>query len=521
MNNNRNNTLEKRGFLNKVAIIANKLPHPVTIFIIFSVTIAILSAIFSKMGVSVEIETINRSTKEIENTTFFVKNLLDAEGIRWIFESAVENFISFEPLGVVLFFSLFFNFLNEVGLFPSFLKKVMTKVNGKYVSYFIAFLGVNSSFAGDIGYVLVIPIAGILYKQLKRNPIAGILLGFSSTSAGFSACLVSIDALLGGLSTAAISIVNPDYIVTPLANSIFMFFFTFFITFIVAFVNDKIVEPKLNMFLPSEDSKDLEESDEFNSISSDEEKGLKWAGYGFIVSFLIIGILSVPSWGPLRNPTTGMLLLGWSPLLSAIVPVICLIFFIPGLFYGIGSKKIKNDKDLMNLLFKALDGFGAFIVLCFFSSIFISWFSYSQFGTIIAAEGGKFLAKIGLTGIPLMIVFIFFVSFINLFMGSMTSKYVLLAPIFLPMLYKMGISPELAQLAYRLGDSATNIISPLMSYFALVLMYCNKYNKKFGLGDLITYMIPHSISILISSIIFFGIWLALNLPIGFGTVNFL
>lgn len=515
-----NDTLEQKGFLGKVAVVANKLPHPVTIFIIFSIAIAILSSIFSKMGMSVEIETINRSTKEIETTTFFVKNLLDAEGIRWIFESAVENFISFEPLGVVLFFSLFFNFLNEVGLFPSFLKKIMGKVNGKYVSYFIAFLGVNSSFAGDIGYVLVIPIAGILYKQLKRNPIAGILLGFSSTSAGFAACLVSIDALLGGLSTAAINIVNPDYIVTPLANSIFMFFFTFFITFVVSFVNDKFVEPKLNMFLPNSDVDNLD--DDFNpNVTLEEEKGLKWAGIGFIVSFLIIGILSVPSWGPLRNPTTGLLLLGWSPLLSAIVPVICLIFFIPGLFYGIGAGKIKNDKDLMSLLFKALDGFGAFIVLCFFSSIFISWFSYSQLGTIIAAEGGKFLAKIGLTGIPLIVTFIIFVSFINLFMGSMTSKYVLLAPIFLPMLYKMGISPELAQLAYRLGDSATNIISPLMSYFALVLMYCNKYNKKFGLGDLITYMIPHSVSILITSIIFFGIWLAFNLPIGFGTVNFL
>lgn len=515
-----NETLEQKGFLGKVAIIANKLPHPVTIFIIFSIIIAILSAIFSKMDMSVEIETINRSTKEIENTTFFVKNLLDAEGIRWIFESAVKNFISFEPLGVVLFFSLFFNFLNEVGLFPSFLKKVMGKVNGRYVSYFIAFLGVNSSFAGDIGFVLVIPIAGILYKQLKRNPIAGILLGFSSTSAGFSACLVSIDALLGGLSTAAISIVNPDYIVTPLANSIFMFFFTFFITFVVVFVNEKFVEPKLNMFLPNNEINISD--DDFNpNVTLEEEKGLKWAGIGFIVSFLIIGFLSIPSWGPLRNPTTGLLLLGWSPLLSAIVPVICLIFFIPGLFYGIGAGKIKNDKDLMNLLFKALDGFGAFIVLCFFSSVFISWFSYSQLGTIIAAEGGKFLAKIGLTGIPLIVVFIIFVSFINLFMGSMTSKYVLLAPIFLPMLYKMGISPELAQLAYRLGDSATNIISPLMSYFALVLMYCNKYNKKFGLGDLITYMIPHSVSILVTSIIFFGIWLALNLPIGFGTVNFL
>lgn len=408
-----------------------------------------------------------------------------------------------------------------MGLFPSFLKKAMKKINGKYVSYFIAFLGVNSSFAGDIGYVLVIPIAGILYKQLKRNPIAGILLGFSSTSAGFAACLVSIDALLGGLSTAAISIVDPTYIVTPLANSIFMFFFTFFVTFIIAFVNDKFIEPKLNLFF-NDTIEDIENSteDETN-ITPEENKGLKYAGIGFIVSFAIIGLLSVPSWGPLRNPDTGKLLLGWSPLLAAIVPVICFIFFIPGLFYGIGAGKIKNDKDLMSLLFKALDGFGAFIVLCFFSSIFISWFAYTQLGTIIAAEGGKFLARIGLKGIPLVIAFIFFCAFANLFIGSMTSKYVLLAPIFLPMLYKMGISPELAQLAYRLGDSSTNVISPLMSYFALILLYCGKYNKRFGLGDLITYMIPHAITILVSSIIFFVVWLSLNLPIGFGTTNFL
>ena len=346
-------------------------------------------------------------------------------------------------------------------------------------------------------------------------------MGFSSTSAGFAACLVSIDALLGGLSTAAISIVDPTYIVTPLANSIFMFFFTFFVTFIIAFVNDKFIEPKLNLFF-NDTIEDIENSteDETN-ITPEENKGLKYAGIGFIVSFAIIGLLSVPSWGPLRNPDTGKLLLGWSPLLAAIIPVICFIFFIPGLFYGIGAGKIKNDKDLMSLLFKALDGFGAFIVLCFFSSIFISWFAYTQLGTIIAAEGGKFLARIGLKGIPLVIAFIFFCAFANLFIGSMTSKYVLLAPIFLPMLYKMGISPELAQLAYRLGDSSTNVISPLMSYFALILLYCGKYNKRFGLGDLITYMIPHAITILVSSIIFFVIWLSLNLPIGFGTTNFL
>ena len=511
---------ERKGIMGKIITVSNHLPHPVTIFIIFSIIVGILSVIFSKMGVSVEIETINRSTKQVELQTYSVKSLFDSDGIRWIFEEAVPNFIGFAPLGVVLFFSLFFNFLNEVGLFPSFLKKSMQKIKGKYMSLFIAFLGVNSSFAGDIGYVLVIPIAGILYKQLKRNPIAGILLGFSSTSAGFAACLVSIDALLGGLSTSAMSIVNPNYIVTPLANSIFMFFYTFFITFIIAYINDKIIEPKVDQYFPEESVDNNEIEENFTELSSNENKGLKYAGIGFLVSIGIILLLSVPSNAPLRNPETGLLLLGWSPLLSAIIPVICIIFFIPGVFYGIATKKIKNDKDLMTLLFKSLDGFGAFIVLCFFSSIFISWFSYSQLGIIIAAKGGQFLSKIGLTRIPLMIVFILFCSFINLFIGSMSSKYVLIAPIFLPMLYKMGVSPELSQLAYRLGDSATNIVSPLMSFFPLVLIYCNKYNKKFGFGDLLAYMMPHAIIILITSIIFFGIWLVFNLPIGFNTVNF-
>ena len=498
---------ERKGIMGKIIAVSNRLPHPVTIFIIFSIIVGILSVIFSKIGVSVEIEAINRSTKQVELQTYSVKSLFDSDGIRWIFEEAVPNFIGFAPLGVVLFFSLFFNFLNEVGLFPSFLKKSMQKIKGKYMSLFIAFLGVNSSFAGDIGYVLVIPIAGIL-------------LGFSSTSAGFAACLVSIDALLGGLSTSAMSIVNPNYIVTPLANSIFMFFYTFFITFIIAYINDKIIEPKVDQYFPEESVDNNEIEENFTELSSNENKGLKYAGIGFLVSIGIILLLSVPSNAPLRNPETGLLLLGWSPLLSAIIPVICIIFFIPGVFYGIATKKIKNDKDLMTLLFKSLDGFGAFIVLCFFSSIFISWFSYSQLGIIIAAKGGQFLSEIGLTRIPLMIVFILFCSFINLFIGSMSSKYVLIAPIFLPMLYKMGVSPELSQLAYRLGDSATNIVSPLMSFFPLVLIYCNKYNKKFGFGDLLAYMMPHAIIILITSIIFFGIWLVFNLPIGFNTVNF-
>lgn len=507
---------KKKGILDYIANGANKLPHPVTIFIIFSIIVAITSEIFAKSGLTITFTSMKGGIESSEIVK--VKSLLTGEGLRWIFGSTVDNFKNFHPLGVVLVFSLFFNFLNEVGLFPAFLKKSLEKIPVKALPYFVAFLGVNSSFAGDLGYILVIPVAAVLYKAVGRNPIAGILLGFSATSAGFSACLLSIDALLGGLSTEAMKIVDSSYIVNPLANSIFMFVFTFFITVILTSVNNKIVEPKLDRYK-------IENIDNDQNISAgltlEENKGLKWAKWGFIVSIGIIVLLSVPEGAPLRHPVTGKLIMGWSPLLSSIVPVFCFIFFIPGLFYGIGAKKIKNDKDIMELLFKSVNGFGAFIVLCFFAAQFIAWFSYTELGKVIAVKGGQFLSEVGLKGIPLLIAFILFCAFANLFMGSMSSKYALLAPIFLPILYNMGISPELAQLAYRLGDSATNVISPLMSYFALMLVYCGRYCKRFGVGDIITFMIPHSIAILFSSIIFLVIWLLLNLPIGIGTVNFL
>lgn len=504
---------KKERVLNKVSVIANKLPHPVTIFIIFTLFIAILSSILSNLGVEVISENIKGESEVIK-----VKNLLNSDGIRWFLDNIIKNFVTFHPLGVVLVFSLFFNFLNEVGLFQAFLKNIMKKIPKNILTYFIVFLGVNSSFAGDLGYILVIPLAGVLFKAVGRNPLAGILVGFSATSAGFAACLLSIDALLGGLSTAAIKIVDSNYIVNPLANSIFMFVYTFFITFVIGIVNDKYIEPKLRKYKIEDEEDELE----FNkSVTSEEKKGLKWAVIGILTSIAIVLIFSIPENAPLRHPVTKKLILGWSPLLSSIVPISCFIFFLPGLFFGIASNKIKNDKDLVEMLFKSVNGFGAFLVLCFFASQFIGCFSYSEIGKIIAIKGGNLLATIGLSGIPLLILFIFFCSFINLFIGSMSSKYALLAPIFLPILYKMGISPELAQLAYRIGDSSTNIISPLMSYFALMIIYCNKYNKKFGMGEIIMYMIPYSIVILLTSTIFLIGWLLLNLPIGIGSTNFI
>lgn len=506
----------KQNFLDYVAKGANKLPHPVTIFIIFSVIVAIASELCARSGLTITFTSMKGGVETLEEVR--VRGLLNGEGIRWIFGSAIDNFKNFHPLGVVLVFSLFFNFLNEVGLFPSFLKKSLEKIPARALPYFVAFLGVNSSFAGDLGYVLVIPVAAILYKAVGRNPLAGILLGFSATSAGFSACLLSIDALLGGLSTEAIKTVDSSYVVNPLANSIFMFVFTFFVTAVVTVVNNRIVEPKLARY-EIEDSQGEEDMTE--PLTGDESRGLKFAGWGFVVSIGLIALLSIPEGAPLRHPVTGKLLMGWSPLLSSIVPVFCFIFFIPGLFYGIGAKRLRSDKDLMEMLFKSVNGFGAFIVLCFFAAQFIAWFTYTELGKVIAVKGGQFLSEVGLKGIPLLIAFILFCAFANLFMGSMSSKYALLAPIFLPILYNMGISPELAQLAYRLGDSATNVISPLMSYFALMLVYCGRYSKKFGMGDIITFMIPHSMAILFSSIIFLVVWIMLNLPIGIGTVNFL
>ena len=503
----------KRGILNSIETIGNKLPHPATIFVILCITIALVSGIMAKLGVSVTYEGLDRSTMEIKTMTANVVSLLNPEGIRYMFTSAVKNFTSFAPLGTVLVALLGVGLAEGTGLIGTILTKLVTSTPKRLITLVVVFAGVMSSIASDAGYVILVPLGAMVFLSFGRHPMAGLAAAFAGVSGGYSANLLAgpTDALLAGISTEGAKLFSDSVYVSAADNWYFIIASTFLITIVGTFVTEKIVEPKLGEYKGTEKV-------ELKDISLEQKKGLKFAAVSLVIFLVLIGLTLLPN-GILRNPETNEILN--SPFMDSIVVIIALLFMVPGIAYGIGAKTIKNDKDVINLMSKSMSTMGGYIVLVFFASQFVQYFNYTNIGIVIAVNGANLLKNIGFTGIPLIISFIILTAFINLFMGSASAKWAIMAPIFIPMLMNLGSSPALVQMAYRIGDSTTNIISPLMSYFALIVAFAEKYDKKSGVGTLITTMVPYSIAFLIGWTILLIIWLMFNIPLGPGVSVFI
>lgn len=504
---------KKRGILNSIERIGNKLPHPATIFVILCMVIAIVSGIMARLGVSVTYEGLDRSTMEIKTMTASVVSLLNPEGIRYMFTSAVKNFTSFAPLGTVLVALLGVGLAEGTGLIGTLLTKLVTSTPKRLITVVVVFAGVMSSIASDAGYVILVPLGAMVFLSFGRHPMAGLAAAFAGVSGGYSANLLAgpTDALLAGISTEGAKLFSDSVYVGAADNWYFIIASTFLITLIGTFVTEKIVEPKLGEYKGKERVK-------LEDITLDQKRGLKFAGISLIIFLILIGITLIPN-GILRNPKTNEILN--SPFMDSIVVIIALLFLIPGIAYGIGAKTIKNDKDVIDLMSKSMSTMGGYIVLVFFAAQFVQYFSYTNIGIVIAVNGANLLKSIGFTGIPLIILFIILTAFINLFMGSASAKWAIMAPIFIPMLMNLGSSPALVQMAYRIGDSTTNIISPLMSYFALIVAFAEKYDKDSGVGTLITTMVPYSIAFLIGWTILLIIWIMFNIPLGPGVGVFI
>ena len=307
---------------------------------------------------------------------------------------------------------------------------------------------------------------------------------------------------------------NPSYEVGITGNWYFVIASTFLITILGTIVTEKIVEPRLGQY-----SGKAGEIAEKMEISKDERRGLLFAGVAFLLTLAAIALLVVPYNGILRDPETHAVLK--SPFMTSIVVIISLAFMIPGIAYGIGERSIKNDSQVINLMSKSMSAMGSYIVLVFFAAQFVAYFGYTKLGTVIAVNGANFLQRTGIQGVPLLIAFILVAAFINLFMGSASAKWAIMAPIFVPMLMGIGYSPELTQMAYRIGDSTTNIISPLMSYFALIVAFAEKYDEESGIGTLISTMIPYSIVFLIGWSALLIVWFVFKLPLGVGAGIFM
>ncbi|WP_044747484.1 AbgT family transporter [Bacillus alveayuensis] len=480
--------------------IGNKLPHPITLFFICAGFVVLSSAILSMLGVSVEDPT--SETGKLE-----VFNLLSKEGIQYMFESAVSNFTDFHPLGTVLVTMLGIGLAERSGLISTALRALVTSVPKQLITAALVFGGVMSSMAADAGYVVLTPLGAVLFAGLGRHPLAGLAAAFAGVSGGFSAnlLLTSLDPLLGGLTIESAKIIDPAYAeqMNYAMNYYFMIVSVFILTIVGTLVTEKIIEPRLGKYEGG-----LKEDVEY--LNPIEKKGL-WAAFiSIIITSVFLVMLAIPGFGPLGGDGKFI----DSPFLKNLVPVLLIFFFIPGLVYGIVTKKVKSDKDVANQLGDTMATLGMYIVLAFAAGQFVAYFNHTNIGKILAIAGADFLENIGLTGIPLVIAFMVVTGFINLFIGSASAKWAIMAPVFVPIMMNFGYSPEFTQTLYRIADSTTNIISPLMPYFAIVIAFAQKYDKRVGIGTLVSTMLPYTIAFSIVWVIVLILWMLLGLPLG-------
>ncbi len=493
---------EKKSFLLRaldgIEIVGNRLPHPATIFAILALTVIVLSWVATVL----EWTAVHPTTKE----KIDVFNLISGDGFRYMFVSITDNFINFPPFGIVLVAMVGIGVAEGSGLIEAMLKHTVLRAPKRIVTAAVVATGILSHLGSSVGYVVLIPLGAMVFMAFGRHPIAGIAAAFVGVSGGFGAnfFIGSIDPILAGLSESAARIIEPSISVNPAVNLYFMFASAIMVTLVGTVITEKIVEPRLGSY--------EHEIEEMKPLSKREINGVRWAFVSLLVVTGLFLLMTVPENGVLRGE--GSVLKG--PFFKGIITAMLIVFLVPGLVYGFYVRTIRNDKQLMEKITTSMKGLAPYIVLVFFASQFVFFFNRSNLGIILAINGAELIKAAGLSGASLMIIFVLFSAIMNMFLGSASAKWAIMAPVFVPMFMLSGYHPALTQAAFRIGDSVTNIITPMMSYFALILTFMEKYDKKAGIGTLIATMLPYSIILTIVWIILLALWYVLGLPLGPG-----
>lgn len=502
-------------FLNAVEWLGNLLPHPVTLFALFALAVVLISGIAGFLELSVVDPRPEGAPGRSPSGTIDAISLLNGDGFRRIITELVNNFVTFVPLGTVLVALLGVGVAEHSGLLSASIRAIVLKTPPRFITFAVIFAGVISNTASEAGYVVLIPLAAVIYLALGRHPLAGIAAAFAGVSAGYSANLLigTIDPLLAGITEEAAQLIDPEYTVHPAVNWYFMIASTFLITLVGTFVSLKIVEPRLGTYLGENAQEGVDDDRALTPLTKEELRGLLFAALSVVLISLLFAFTVVPEWGVLRNPETGELLN--SPFLRGMVTLIFVFFLVPGIVYGVVAGTIRSDRDVIDGMAKAMSSLGLYIVLVFFAAQFVAFFGWTNLGAITAVLGAEFLQSINFTGPVIFVAFILICGLINLTLGSASAQWAVTAPIFVPMLMLLGYSPEVIQAAYRIGDSTTNIITPMMSYFGLILAFAARYDRKVGVGTIIAMMLPYSLLFLLSWMALFFLWVfAFGLPVG-------
>ncbi len=481
--------------LQSIERVANRLPHPMAMFIY----LCLLVVGFSWLGDFLTWGAQHPASGE----WLQVRSLVSRDGWVFMLSSMVKNFMNFAPVGPVLMIALSFALAEKSGLLPAVITGLTRRTKSKTLPFLVAFLGVMSSIAVDSGYVVLLPLCAAVFLAAGRHPIAGLTLGFACVSGGFSANLMvgPVDAILSGISTEAVQLVA-DKEVSILANYYFMLASVPLIVLVTVTVNRLWVEPYL---------KDSPfEKPELEPLAVHALGRVFWATFVAIVAAWLI--LTLPESAVLRHVETGSLLKG--PFMASLVAMIALSVAVLSTVYGVQHGRFKSWSQWVKALEQGISDLAPYLVLMFVVAQFIAWFKWSTLGTILAVHLAAVLQGWSLSPAMAMVGLMVFTSVLNLMVGSASAKWALLAPILVPAFYLLGIEPAAVQGAYRVADSSTNIITPLMPYFPLVLMYAQKYEKTMGVGRLLTLMLPHSLALLLCWGAVFTVWIMLGIPLG-------
>jgi aminobenzoyl-glutamate transport protein len=525
-------------FLDVVERVGNKVPHPAVIFLMLLGLVVVLSHVLHMVGTTVTYEVIvpetvssaevdiadpmhyndalaigyegiDETRTTIETRTASPRSLLSTEGVRFMYTSLIPNFMAFTAVGLIIVAMLGVGVAEESGLIKALIRKLVVVAPPKLLVYIMVFVGIVSSIAADAGYLVLIPLAGAAFLSVGRHPLAGLAAGFAAVAGAFTVNMLikPLDAVLVEFTNDAIHLVDPDLSIGLASNILFSAASVVFLTVVIALVTERVIEPRLGKY----ESKDVE--NENASLSLEEKRGLKFAGYGLWGALLFFGLLSLPPNAPLRDAATGTLI-GNTPFMNGLIAFIATTFFAAGFGYGIGAGTMKKGVDVIKAMEKSVSTLGSLIFLLFIIAQFIAFFNYSNMATILAVSLSNMLTGANIGPLWLLLGFILVVVLLDFLITGAIAKWAIFAPIFVPLLMRLGVEPESVLAAYRVADSPINVITPLNAYFALVVVFCQKYDKGAGVGTVVALMLPYVAVLLVFWTLLFVAWHVLGLPWG-------
>jgi len=520
---------KQKGFLGWVERTGNKLPDPVFIFLYLILFLIVVSVVCNLLGVSA----VHPTKVDESGNPAIIKSLslLSADNIQKLWVDMPKTFTHFHPIGYVLVVMLGAGVAERSGLFASAIKAALRNAPKYLLTPVVALVAMLSNHAADAGYVVMIPLAAIIFAAAGRHPLAGLACGFAGVSGGFSANIApgQLDALLYGITESAYigSSIDAGWTSNIAGNSYFIIALLVIYLPLIWWITDKIIEPKLGNWVPDSGSDMMSYGEENKPLTSNQRKGLRWALFALLGVCVLWALMTfIPGWRPLYDPNAcpvdqaaeGLCapVSNYGPFFKSLVGGFMIIFLATGWVYGKAAGTIKNKRDLVDMMSEAMKDMGYYLVLMFAAAHFVAMFNWSNLGLVSAVHGADAIQS---SGLPLPIVIgliVVFAAILNLFVGSASAKWALLAPVLVPMLMLLGISPDAATAVYRVGDGATNIITPLMVYFPLVLVFAQRWKKDFGLGSLTAMMIPYSIWMLVTGVILVMLWIWLGWDFGFG-----